>query len=90
MSESGNFDSLPELHSLSCGLKVLLTQESADAIDVLRKSCGGHGFMSSSNLPRYLALTATAVVWFFLGDCSIQIEIETMLVAVYARKLSFT
>ena len=62
MSESGNFDSLPELHSLSCGLKVLLTQESADAIDVLRKSCGGHGFMSSSNLPRYLALTATAVV----------------------------
>ena len=62
MDDDGNFANLPELHALRCGLKVLLTQESADTIDILRRSCGGHGFMSSSNLPRYLALTATAVV----------------------------
>ena len=36
MNENGNFENLPELHSLTCGLKALATQDSADAIDVVR------------------------------------------------------
>ena len=62
--ESGkNFDRLPELHALACGLKSLVTQEGAEAIDVLRKSCGGHGFMSSSNLPRLWGLVTAACTY---------------------------
>jgi hypothetical protein len=26
MNEAGNFDNLPELHALTCGLKALVTQ----------------------------------------------------------------
>jgi len=58
-----NFDNLPELHSLSCGLKALVTQESADAVDVLRRACGGLGFMSSSNLPRLWGLVTAACTY---------------------------
>ena len=62
--ESGqNFDRLPELHSLACGLKALVTQEVADAIDVVRKACGGHGFMASSNLPRLWGLVTASCTY---------------------------
>ena len=48
--ESGqNFERLPELHALACGLKALVTQEVADAIDVLRKACGGQSWASPSS-----------------------------------------
>ena len=61
--ETGNFDDLPELHALSCGLKALVTQESADAIDLVRRSCGGHGFMCSSNLPRLWGLVTASCTY---------------------------
>ena len=32
-------------------VQVVVTSESARAIDQLRRACGGHGFMASSNLP---------------------------------------
>ena len=31
--------------------QVVVTSESARAVDQLRRACGGHGFMASSNLP---------------------------------------
>ena len=62
--ESGqNFQRLPELHALACGLKALVTQEVAEAIDVLRRACGGHGFMASSNLPRLWGLVTAACTY---------------------------
>eukprot|EP00095_Tigriopus_kingsejongensis_P009257 maker-scaffold922_size80897-snap-gene-0.22 protein:Tk09257 transcript:maker-scaffold922_size80897-snap-gene-0.22-mRNA-1 annotation:"probable peroxisomal acyl-coenzyme a oxidase 1" len=61
--EEGNFDKLPELHALSCGLKALITQECSDGIDILRRACGGHGFMCSSNLPRLWGLVTASCTY---------------------------
>jgi len=54
--EQGNFSNLPSLHALACSIKVVVTSESARAIDQLRRACGGHGFMASSNLPCLVSL----------------------------------
>ena len=35
----------------------------AEAIDTVRRSCGGHGFMSSSNLPRLWGLVTAACTY---------------------------
>ncbi|XP_059081404.1 probable peroxisomal acyl-coenzyme A oxidase 1 [Tigriopus californicus] len=61
--EEGNFDKLPELHALSSGLKALVTQECADAMDSLRRACGGHGFMCNSNLPRLWGLVTASCTY---------------------------
>ena len=54
---------LAELHMLSCGLKAMITQEVADSIDTLRRACGGHGYMSCSNLPRIFGLATAACTY---------------------------
>ena len=54
---------LAELHMLTCGLKALITQEVADSIDTMRRACGGHGFMSCSNLPRLFGLATAACTY---------------------------
>lgn len=47
--EVGNKRHLPELHALSCCLKAVCSHEAAKGVEVLRKSCGGHGYLSSAN-----------------------------------------
>ena len=54
---------LAELHTLSCGLKALITEEVASSIDTLRRACGGHGYMSCSNLPRLFGLATAACTY---------------------------
>ncbi|XP_019874586.2 probable peroxisomal acyl-coenzyme A oxidase 1 [Aethina tumida] len=49
--ESGQLDNLPELHALACCLKAVTTADCALAIETLRLACGGHGYMTASNLP---------------------------------------
>ncbi|XP_013116939.2 probable peroxisomal acyl-coenzyme A oxidase 1 [Stomoxys calcitrans] len=46
----GEFSRLPEMHSLSCILKVLCTSTTMAGVDILRLACGGHGYLSSSNI----------------------------------------
>lgn len=46
--ERGNLSRLPELHSLSCCLKVVSTNEVAQTVQTCRLACGGHGFLNSS------------------------------------------
>ncbi|XP_075166084.1 acyl-coenzyme A oxidase 1-like [Haematobia irritans] len=48
--KQGDFQRLPEIHSLSCILKVLCTSTTVAGVDILRLACGGHGYLSSSNL----------------------------------------
>lgn len=48
--KSGKYDGLAELHCLSCSLKVLCTNDTSAGVERLRLACGGHGFLSSSNL----------------------------------------
>ncbi|CAK1544438.1 unnamed protein product [Leptosia nina] len=56
----GNFDRLPELHALACCLKVISSSDCTGLVEKCRMSCGGHGFMMSSNLPQLYGIsTAT-------------------------------
>ncbi|KAM3958972.1 acyl-coenzyme A oxidase 1 [Aphomia sociella] len=56
----GKTDTLPELHALSSCLKAICTSDCGEFIEQCRFACGGHGYMSSSNLPMiYSFVTAT-------------------------------
>lgn len=46
--ERGNLSRLPELHALSCCLKAVCTNEVAEAVQICRLACGGHGYLNSS------------------------------------------
>ena len=57
--DQGKYERLPELHSLSCALKVLCSNDSAEGVERLRLACGGHGYLASSNLGSlYVSVTA--------------------------------
>lgn len=47
----GNMDQLPELHALACCLKAVCSRDAAACVEECRQACGGHGYMTSSNLP---------------------------------------
>lgn len=49
--ESGQLESLPELHAIACCLKAVSSADAAQGVETCRLSCGGHGYMTSSNLP---------------------------------------
>ncbi|XP_050313924.1 probable peroxisomal acyl-coenzyme A oxidase 1 [Anthonomus grandis grandis] len=49
--ETGKMDNLPELHATSCVLKAVSTADAALGIETCRLACGGHGYMTASNLP---------------------------------------
>ena len=38
----------------------MVTREVSDGIDVLRRACGGHGFMTGSRLPQLWGLATAA------------------------------
>lgn len=57
--KQGQYGGLPEIHALSCALKVLCTSDSASGVERLRLACGGHGYLASSNMSN-LYTTATA------------------------------
>ena len=48
--QHGTFTRLPEMHALSCALKVLGSSDSSTGIERLRLACGGHGYMSAASL----------------------------------------
>lgn len=59
----GQLDNLPELHALSCCLKAVITADSALGVETCRLSCGGHGYMTSSNLPATYGLVTAACTY---------------------------
>ncbi len=42
---------MPELHALSCAMKVWCTSSVGDFLEELRFACGGHGYSQASGLP---------------------------------------
>lgn len=46
--DKGLMERLPELHALSCCLKAVCTNEAAQAVEICRLSCGGHGYLNSA------------------------------------------
>ncbi len=61
--EEGDLSGLADLHAWSCALKALSSAECAEHVDVVRRACGGHGFMASSNLPRLWGLVTAACTY---------------------------
>jgi acyl-CoA oxidase len=49
--EAGQLESLPELHAVACCLKAVSSADAAQGVEICRLACGGHGYMTSSNLP---------------------------------------
>ncbi|XP_013101987.2 probable peroxisomal acyl-coenzyme A oxidase 1 [Stomoxys calcitrans] len=47
---NGKYSRMPEIHALSCALKVLCTTDGCAGIERLRLACGGHGFMTAANI----------------------------------------
>jgi len=57
--DQGKYEHLPELHALSCALKVLSSIDGNAGIERVRLACGGHGYLNSTNLGNlYVNLTA--------------------------------
>ncbi|TFK11543.1 importin subunit alpha-4 [Platysternon megacephalum] len=55
-----NFDSLPELHALTSGLKAIITDYCTAGAEVCLRACGGHGYSALSGLPSlYTKLAAS-------------------------------
>lgn len=46
----GNYTNLPELHSQTCCLKAFTTDLSCEAVGIMRKACGGHGYLLGSGV----------------------------------------
>ncbi|XP_054268638.1 probable peroxisomal acyl-coenzyme A oxidase 1 isoform X2 [Macrosteles quadrilineatus] len=58
--EQGDMERLPELHAIACCLKAVCTSDAAQAIEVCRRACGGHGYMTCSNFPASYGHTTAA------------------------------
>jgi len=55
--QNGDLSKLAELHSLSSCIKALSSEEAVKSCEILRRSCGGQGYLNASGLPRlYLNL----------------------------------
>ncbi|CAH0592214.1 unnamed protein product [Chrysodeixis includens] len=61
--EKGNTGELPELHATACCLKAVSTLDTTGLIERCRLSCGGHGYMLSSNLPQIYGLATAAFTY---------------------------
>ncbi|XP_059224830.1 probable peroxisomal acyl-coenzyme A oxidase 1 [Stomoxys calcitrans] len=57
--KQGKYERVPELHAVSCCMKVLSSKDAAAGAERLRLACGGHGYLNSSGLASiYLDATA--------------------------------
>ena len=59
----GRFDTLPELHALSSGMKAVITSMAADGMESCRRTCGGHGYSLLSGLPSLFASYVQNCTW---------------------------
>ncbi|KAH8299948.1 hypothetical protein KR044_007833, partial [Drosophila immigrans] len=61
--EQGKYENLPELHSLSCALKVICSSDGTAGVERLRLACGGHGYLTSTNLGNIYVSTTAACTY---------------------------
>lgn len=84
--DKGQLDRLPEMHALSCCLKAICSSDTAAGVEVCRLSCGGHGFMDSSNFPTLYGM-ATAVCTYEGENTVMLLQTARYLVKVYGQAL---
>ena len=62
-AKNGVFTNLNETHAISSGLKAIFTWDTMAALQVLRRACGGHGFLQYSGLPGLLSEASPATTY---------------------------
>ncbi|XP_066452702.1 peroxisomal acyl-coenzyme A oxidase 2-like isoform X2 [Eleutherodactylus coqui] len=84
-----NFNSLPELHALTAGIKALATEICSNGVEVCRKACGGHGYSLYSGLPSlYTKVTASCT---YEGENTVlHLQVARFLVKCFAAAQSGT
>ncbi|XP_017061243.1 probable peroxisomal acyl-coenzyme A oxidase 1 [Drosophila ficusphila] len=85
--ENGKYERLPELHSLSCALKVTSSVDSTAGVERLRLSCGGHGYLASSNMNN-LYVNATAACTYEGENTVLLLQIGRFLMKTWRSVLS--
>ncbi|KAF4520518.1 hypothetical protein B566_EDAN004799 [Ephemera danica] len=61
--EKGDVSLLPELHALSCCLKAVSAFDVATGVETVRLACGGHGYMTCSDLPITYGLATAGITY---------------------------
>ncbi|CAG9759255.1 unnamed protein product [Ceutorhynchus assimilis] len=83
--ESGKMDNLPELHATACVLKAVSTADAALGVETLRLACGGHGYMTASNLPSTYGLV-TAMCTYEGENTVLLLQSARFLIKVWQNK----
>lgn len=84
--EKGNLERLPELHALSCCLKAVCTDEAAQAVQVCRLACGGHGYLNSSGFNDIYGMIVAAQ--HYEGENTVMLlQTARYLIKVYGQAL---
>lgn len=52
-----------QLHAIACCLKAVCTSDASIGVETCRLACGGHGYMTSSNLHNTYSLTTAACTY---------------------------
>ncbi|KAJ8983313.1 hypothetical protein NQ317_010851 [Molorchus minor] len=87
--ESGHLDNLPELHAASCVLKAVSSADAALGVETLRLACGGHGYMTSSNLPTTYGLV-TAMCTYEGENTVLLLQTARFLIKIWQNKTNVT
>ncbi|XP_037958448.1 probable peroxisomal acyl-coenzyme A oxidase 1 [Teleopsis dalmanni] len=61
--DAGNRSNLAELHALSCCLKAVCSHESTTGIEILRRACGGQGYLTSANFSQIYGVATAACTY---------------------------
>jgi acyl-CoA oxidase len=59
----GDTTLLAETHAVSAGLKSYVSQNVVDGTEILRRACGGHGFMDAAGIGRIFARELPSVTY---------------------------
>jgi acyl-CoA oxidase len=79
--KQGKTDLMADLHALNCGLKSVVSFQTAQGIEQCRLACGGHGYSKGSGIPQLFGVA--------VGGCTYEGENLVMLLqlARYLMKL---
>jgi len=85
--ESGQLYLLPELHAIACCLKAVSSADAAAGVETCRLACGGHGYMTSSNLPTTYGLV-TAMCTYEGENTVLLLQTARYLIKQYQNALN--
>ncbi|XP_037953027.1 probable peroxisomal acyl-coenzyme A oxidase 1 [Teleopsis dalmanni] len=85
--ERGEYGRLPEMHALSCILKVLCSYDATEGVERLRLACGGHGYLTSAHLAT-LYVYATASITYEGENTVLLLQVGRFLMKTWRNAIS--